>query len=187
MVHYNEYVAGWLDSSLGDFLAELPRPGENALYALLTCLDSSFDVASLLKRNASLRAAVSDVKTLKKGAIVPVKLLHKASLRKQLFIGFDEIWFFPTDKIEPKPESTSIVGPQRIEQETLDQLGPWMEANDCSLALGDGCGLNIIVKASGLAQYTLAHSLSQPEPTFQMSELWVQDEEKNVPIEEHQP
>lgn len=181
LVHYNEYVAGWLDSSIGDFLAELPRNSESAAYALMTCLDSSFDVVSLLKKNSGLRAARNGIKTLKKGVIVPLKLLQKASLRDQLFAGFDEIWFFPTDKIEPKPESASIVGPNRINQTTLDKLGSWMGANGCSLALGDGVGLNIIVKAYGLVKYAIAQSLSQPEPTFQMSELWVQDEEKNLP------
>jgi hypothetical protein len=58
-----------------------------------------------------------------------------------------------------------------------------MGANGCSLALGDGGGLNIIVKAHGLMKYVIAHSLSQPEPTFQMSELWVQDEEKKSSTE----
>jgi len=181
MVHYNEYVAGWLDSSIGDFLAELPRSSGSAAYALITCLDSSFDPASLLKKNSSLRAAMNGVNMLKKGVIVPLKLLQRASLRDQLLVGFDEIWFFPTDRIEPKPESASIVGPNRIDQRTLDKLGSWMGANGCSLALGDGGGLNIIVKAHGLVKYVIAHSLSQPEPTFQMSELWVQDEEKKLP------
>src|SRR5436309_1476581 len=126
MVHYKEYVAGWLDSSIEDFLAELPRNSGHAAYVLITCLDSSFKVASLLKKNSSLRAVMNGVKTVKKGAIVPLKLLQKASLRDALFVGFDEIWFFSTDKIQPKPESASIVGPNRIDQGTLDKLGSWM-------------------------------------------------------------
>ncbi len=180
MVHYNEYVAGWLDGSIGDFLTELPRSSESVAYALITCLDSSFDPASLLRKNSSLRSAMNGVKTLKKSVIVPLKLLQRAGLRDQLFVGFDEVWFFPTDQIEPKPDSTSIVGPNRIDQRTLDKLGSWMGANACSLALGDGAGLNIIVKAHGLVKYVIGHSLSQPEPTFQMSKLWVEDEEKKL-------
>jgi hypothetical protein len=116
--------------------------------------------------------------TLKKGLLLPSKLLHKASLRSRLFVGFDEIWFFPTAKIEPKPESASIVGPHRIGQETLEKLGHWMGANGCSLALGDGVGLNVAVRAHGLMKYVIAHSLCQPAPTFQMKDFWVQDEEK---------
>jgi hypothetical protein len=104
-VRYKSYVADWLDSSIADFLPELPRESEKAAYVLMTCLDSSSDVASLLKKTTGLRAAVNGVKTVKKGAIVPLKLLHKARVRDRLFVGFDEIWFFPTDAIEPKPES----------------------------------------------------------------------------------
>jgi hypothetical protein len=178
MVHYNDYVAGWLESSIQDFLSVFPRNSESADYALITCLDSNTDIGSLLKKNAGLRVAMNGVATLKKGLLLPTKLLHNANLRTRLFVGFDEIWFFPRAKIEPKPESASIVGPHRIEQEILDKLGHWMGANGCSLALGDGAGLNIIVKAQGLMKHVIAHSLSQPEPTFQMSELWVQDEEK---------
>jgi hypothetical protein len=179
MVHLNGYVAGWLNSSIEEFLAVLPRSSENMAYALITCLDSNPDPAFLFKNNADLRAAMNGAITLKKGLLVPTKLLHKASLRAQLFVGFDEIWLLPTDAVKSKPPSAAIVGPNRIDQETLQELGHWMSANDCSLALGDGVGLNIIVKADGLAKHVIAHSLAQPEPTFQISDLWVQDEEKS--------
>jgi hypothetical protein len=178
VVHYNEYVAGWLDSSIRDFLSGFPRGSESAAYALITCLDSNRDPASLLEKDAGLQAAMPGVRPLDKGLLLPSKLLQKASLRSQLFFSFDEVWFFPTAKIEPKPQSASIVGPGRIEQETLEKLGHWMGANGCCLALGDGVGLNIIVKEHALMKYVIAYSLSQPEPTFQMSESWVQDEEK---------
>jgi len=178
VVHYNDYVAGWLDSSVRGFLSVFPRNSESAAYALITCLDSNTDIASLLKKNVGLRVAMNGVASLKKGLLLPTKLLHNASLRTRLFVGFDGIWFFPSAKIEPKPESVSIVGPHRIEQETIEKLGHWMGANGCTLALGDGAGLNIIVKAHGLMRYVITHSLTQPEPTFQMSELLVQDEEK---------
>ena len=70
-------------------------------------------------------------------------------MRDRLFFGFDEIWFFPSDRVAPKPESVWIVGPKRIDQTKLDRLGPWMSDTGCSLALGDGAGLNVIVKARG--------------------------------------
>jgi hypothetical protein len=176
LTHHKEYVAGWLDSSIEEFLDTFPRNSESAAYALITCLDSSPDPASLLQKNPTFRAALNGATTLKKGLLLPSKVLHKASLRSQLFVGFDEIWFFPTPEIEPKPESFSIVGPHRVDQEVLDNLGPWMEANGCSLALGDGEGLNLIVKAYGLAKFVIAQSLVQPEPSFKVNELWVQDE-----------
>jgi hypothetical protein len=49
------------------------------------------------------------------------------------------------------------------------------------LGLGDGAGPNVIVKAEGFAKHVIAHSLSQPEPSFRMNELYVEDEEKRLP------
>lgn len=177
MVRYREYVAGWLDSSIRDFLAALPRDRSGESYALITCLDSNSDPASLLKKSPDLRAALAGAKPLKKGLLLPSTDLQKASLRAELFCGFDEVWFFPSDNIEPKPESASIVGPYRIDQAKLDKLGRWMSDNACSLALGDGDGLNVLVRAEGVVKHFIAHSLCQPEPSAQMNELWVQDEE----------
>jgi hypothetical protein len=179
LVHYNEYVAGWLDSSIHDFLGAFPWNSESAAYALITCLDSHTEPASLLRRSAAFRALAAGSTPLQGGLLLPTKLLHKESLRSKLFVGFDEIWFFPTNKVEPKPLSASIVGPRRLDHEALTALGYWMGANGCSLALGDGAGLNVIVKAHGLTKYVIAHSMAQPEPTFQMSDLWVQDEDKS--------
>jgi hypothetical protein len=180
MVHSNGYVAGWLNTSIADFLSALPRNSDSAAYALITCLDSDPDPASILKNDPDLVAA-NGIHALKKGVVLPSKLLHKASLRSRLFVGFDEIWFFPTPEIQPKPPSASIVGPKRIDQQTLDLLAHWMDQNGCSLAVGDGGGLNVIVKAYGLVKYVIGQTLFQAGPTFQMSDLWVQDEEKKSP------
>src|SRR5206468_3501502 len=108
---------------------------------------------------------------------VPSQLLRNAHILDQLFVGFDEIWFLRGDKIEPKPDAW-IVGPSRIDQTKLDKLGSWMTGNECSLGLGDGDGLNIIVRARGQVRDLIAHSMSQPQPTPQMNKLWVEDEVK---------
>lgn len=181
MICSNGYVAGWLESSVQDFLGDLPRSTDSAVYALITCLDSNISPASILDSNSELRSELNGFAILKKGILVPSKLLRKASLRSRLFVGFDEVWFFPTAEIEPKPASASIVGPNRIRQDALDVLGPWMDANGCSLALGDGGGLNVLVRASGLVKHVVGHSLVQPEPTIQANPLWVRDEEKHTP------
>jgi hypothetical protein len=47
-----------------------------------------------------------------------------------------------------------------------------MLKNKCSLGLGDGVGLNLIVKASGLVRKIIAHSLLQPEPTLTNGTSW---------------
>ena len=53
-----------------------------------------------------------------------------------------------------------------MDQQRLDELGRWLSTNSCSLWLGDGEGLNFIVKAQGLAKYLLGHSIEQPESTM---------------------
>ena len=40
-VSYKDYVAGWLDSSIHDFLAALSLRTATTRYALITCLDSN--------------------------------------------------------------------------------------------------------------------------------------------------
>jgi hypothetical protein len=50
-----------------------------------------------------------------------------------------------------------------------------MAGNDCSFGLGDGDGLNLIVKAHGLVRYLIAQSMSQPEPNLQTNGFWKED------------
>jgi hypothetical protein len=164
MVYYQDYVAGWLDSSIHEVLATLPLSGTSMKYALITCIDSNLDPHSLLTASPELRSLATVARPMTRGLLLPTRLLLKADSSKQLFFGFDEVWFFPGDKVEPKPDSAWLVGPARMNQARLDELGAWMSRNACSLALGDGEGLNFIVKARGLVKHLLGHSLSQPQP-----------------------
>jgi hypothetical protein len=171
MLYYKNYVAGWLDSSISDFFATFSCNSKATAFALITCLDSDTRTRSLLRRRSDLQSGLVKVHPSMTGVIVPSTLTQEANRREQLFFGYDEVWFFSTKKIGLKPKTTSIVGPNRIDQARLDKLGPWMSDNGCSLALGDGDGLNFIVKAHGFIKYLLALSMSQPEPTFQLSEF----------------
>jgi hypothetical protein len=164
MVSFNDYVAGWLDSSVHDFFGGFPRHFENMKYALITCLDSELEPKSLLKKSPTLHSVASEAQPLGKGLLLPTRLLLQAESHIQLFFGFDEVWFFPSQRIKPKPPSAWLVGPGRIDQKKLDKVGAWMSENSCSLALGDGEGLNFILKARGLVKQLLGHSIDQPQP-----------------------
>jgi hypothetical protein len=165
MVTYKDYVAGWLDSSIRDFFKSLsPRPGAMR-FALVTCLDSNRRPTSLLKKSPELRPLAAEARPLGGGLLLPTKVLLEADHHQQLFFGFDEVWFFPDEINEPKPPSAWLVGPARIDQEKLDRLGTWMSDTACSLALGDGEGLNFIIKARGLVRHLLGHSIEQPPPS----------------------
>lgn len=165
MVNYKDFVAGWIDSSIHALFHELPRTGKSLQYTLITCIDSNRDPHSLLTRSPELRSILKKAQQVGTGVLVPTQLLLEVDSKTQIFFGFDEVWFFPNKQITPKPASSSLVGPGRIDKTKLKKLGPWMSENSCSLGLGDGEGLNFVVRARGLVRYLLGHSIEQERPT----------------------
>ncbi|HEX5443972.1 MAG TPA: hypothetical protein VFW87_09100 [Pirellulales bacterium] len=169
IVSCKEYVAGWFDSSIHDFLSDLPPQAAGTRYALITCLDSNRAPASLRANSPELQPLKDQTREFGSGLLVPTELLLEANSTQQIFFGFDELWLFPSEPSESKPDSAWLVGPARIGQSTLDQLSVWMSKNGCSLGLGDGEGLNTIVKARGLPRYLIGHSLEQPQSTLSVA------------------
>jgi hypothetical protein len=169
IVSYRDYVAGWLDSSLHDFLEVLSPNAASTKYALITCLDSNLNPASLREKSPELKSIAKKLQILGSGLLLPTDLLLEADSRKQIFFGFDEVWFFPSKNIRPKPDSVSLVGPGRLKQARFNKLGKWMSDNSCSMALGSGEGLNFAVRAHGRpVRLVLGYSIEQPEPSLAM-------------------
>jgi len=160
------YVAGWLDSSIHDFLRAFPPDAPEVKYALVTCLDSFPNVASLCDKSPHLKSIAKKMTVVGGGLLVKTKLLLDADSHEQIFFGFDELWFFPSMKVQPKPPSVTLVGPARLNQARLRKIGKWMAANSCSLALGGGEGLNFVVRlrAQRLVKFLLGYSIEQREP-----------------------
>ena len=165
MISERGYTAGWFDSSIHDFLDDLPRPFASIQVALITCLDSQSDLRRLFETSDHLRALAVEAEFLGEGLLVPTRRLLEVDRDGRIFFGFDEVWFFPQSPREPKPASACLVGPQRIGQESLRRVAPWMERNSCSLGLGDGTGLNVTAKVHGLARHLVAHSVAQSDPS----------------------
>jgi hypothetical protein len=178
MVAYKQYVAGWLNSSIHDFLEAIPLGSAKAQYALITCLDSNLDPSSLLSSAPGAEPLVAEAQSLGKGLLVSTRTLLEVQARTRIFFGFDEIFFFANRITEPKPNLAWLVGPARVDQQTMDSLGGWMLANDCTLALGDGEGLNVIVEALGLVRYVIGHSLGQLPPALALSNLEIEVEKE---------
>ena len=165
-VQYKDYVAGWLDSTISTFLESFQDvPGDMA-FALVTCLDSNLHPASLLKTSPELRSVARLATILNEAILLPTDVLLDANSKDPLFFGFDEVWFFPDESIGPKPDSAWLVGPNRMNQMKIRKLGQWMSENRCSVAMGDGGGLNVIVKTSGMARHLIGHSLAQPQASM---------------------
>ncbi len=163
MPNRDQYSAGWFDSSVQEFVKVLPRRARSARFALITALDSATDLRPLTDKGP-----LKNAQMVGNGIMMPTaSLIDNAS---SLFFGFDEIWFFPNERIPQKPEWLTIVGPKRIDGPLLSECVQWMSQNRCSLALGDGVGLNLIIKARGWMVSLLALSLQQrfPQPTIHM-------------------
>jgi hypothetical protein len=161
MVSYRDYTAGWLDSSIESFLSDLPATYDRLKFCLLTCIDSNTNPGSLLDRSPELAPLKPEARVVGQGLLVPTRRLLEADRARRIFFGFDEIWFFPGDAIEPKPGSAWLVGPSIVEGETFEALGDWLVRNSCSLGLGDGNGMNLVVKARGLVGNLIGQSLKQ--------------------------
>src|SRR5438270_9517958 len=100
IVSYKDYVAGWFDSSIHDFLEVLTPGASSTKYALITCLDSNLNPAALLHKSPELKSLASKVQILGKGLLMPTELLLETKSNNRIFFGFDEVWFFPTKSIQ---------------------------------------------------------------------------------------
>jgi hypothetical protein len=163
IVSYKGYVAGWLDSSIHDFLEVLPPSAASTKYALITCLDSNPKPASLRETSPELRSIAKKVDVMGTGLLLPTKLLLETDSSQRIFFGFDEVWFFATKGVQRTPPPGFLVGPARLTHARLEKVGKWMTDNACTLALGGGEGLNFVVRAHGLVRFLLGYSIEQPE------------------------
>jgi hypothetical protein len=156
MLRTEELCVGWMDSSVHHFLESIDPPPANMKYALITCLDSSFDVASMLATSAALQPLKRQAEVVGPSVLVSTRRLLSAERKEQIFHGFDEVWFFPSAEVKPKPKQVSLVGPSRLPQELPKALVRWMEEHGCSLGLGDGAGLNFVARLQGVAKFLVS-------------------------------
>lgn len=165
MPRQSQYVTGWIDTTIHDFLSEIDEVPSNMTYVLVTCLDSSFDIASLLSESRRLRGLREQCKPVGDGALLTTRRLLAAERLQRIFFGFDELWFLPDPQVDPKPPDLVITGPHRIDAQHLARLTEWMRANCCSLGLGDGTGMNFCARLRGVAR-NLVRAFSEAQRTM---------------------
>ena len=164
IVSNKDYVAGWLDSSIHEFLEILSPSAAETKYALITCLDSDLYPAALRGKSPELKSMAGKLDVLGDGLLLPTKLLLQTNSRRRIFFGFDEVCFFPEKPTRGKTAALSLVGPARLNQKRFNPLGKWMAETSCSLVLGGGEGLNFVVRAQGLARFLLGSTIERPDP-----------------------
>jgi hypothetical protein len=161
IVSTKQYVAGWLDTSIHE-LFEVFSATRETRFALITRVDSHPRPAELLRSSPELKSLARSGRVLGDAILTPTSRLLKRGDRRRLFFGFDEVWLFPDEDVEPKPAGCALVGPARVDRRSLRKLSRWMSENSCALGLGDGVGLNFVVPAQGIAKFLLGTSIDQP-------------------------
>ena len=152
------YTIGWVDSTTHEFLLglELPLPAAMS-YVLITCLDSCFDMPVVVERSREIRSAGLVGKIVGNGFLVKTRELLFRERKHPIFFGFDEVFFFPSVPRKSKPDALTLVGPEKLSQPLPAKWVDWLRRTGCSLALGDGTGLNFIAKLEGIAKYLVPH------------------------------
>lgn len=153
MTKQANYLAGWIDTTIHDFLIDLDGPTSSLGYALITCLDSDCNIPSLMQTSKHLRKLKGKVQLVGQGLLLTTRQLLTAERHNRLFFGFDEVWFFPTSDIAPKPASFVITGPDPITSPEVARFDEWLHSNHCSLGIGDGVGMNFCLRVRGMARY----------------------------------
>jgi len=152
MSGHNEYLAGWVDITIHEFLGEIGRPSPVMAYTLVTHLDSNPDVFSVTERFPELGKLRALDRPIGSAALLDTRELLAAIRQKRIFFGFDEVWFFPGKDITPIPDDFSIVRPGPIDIRRSSNHLAWLTSNRCYLGLGDGEGMNYCLKVRGVAK-----------------------------------
>ncbi|HEX7377140.1 MAG TPA: hypothetical protein VF278_08505 [Pirellulales bacterium] len=152
----SQYTVGWIGTTVHEFLSEIGSAPLIA-YSLVTCLDSSYDLAPIVERNPTLRDLHhrGELTLLGNGFFLKTRRLMAIDRSSRLFFGFDELWLCSKAPARAKPENLFITGPDRISDQALAPLSDWMHLNHCSLGLGDGTGMNFCAKLTGIAKYVV--------------------------------
>ncbi len=135
---------GWLQDGIWDLAKSNWEVFQKLPYCLVTCVDSSPDVAFMARAEGIIEKETS-CSALGKGLLIRDARVLEVCRSYNLFNGFDEIWLYEDCPTIGKPQSFSIVSPLDLNEDPLPQgLLEWFTASACILGLGDGFGMNYI-------------------------------------------
>jgi hypothetical protein len=158
MANNQDYTAGRVDSSIHEFLLAMEAAAPPSMeYALITCLDSCLDLPLLVKESREIQSAQLSGKLVGRGWLLKTNELLASERKQPIFFGFDEVFFFASPPRKSKPDAIVLVGPEKISQPIPAERLAWFRRNRCSLALGDGTGLNFVAKLQGIARFLVPY------------------------------
>lgn len=110
--------------------------------ALIRSLDSTRDPSGILE---VLRRHGSEALLGSGSVVLSPDQLRKATANG-VFVGFDEIWFSKASQFERIPPLEVFLTSDglNMDEGLPEGMNALMEDLDCILAMGDGCGLNLI-------------------------------------------
>jgi hypothetical protein len=160
-------MTAWIDTGIHDFLSVMGQPPSSMAYALITCLDSNFDVKSAVGSGTHLDNVRARARFVGKALLLRTTELLDAERLGRMFFGFDEVWFFAKPVTHTKPSGLVIVGPNRMTGELLSRHRHWLDATGCILGLGDGTGMNLCYRVRG-ARRSIAAVREEPDNTVML-------------------
>lgn len=183
------HISGWVNTSIHNFLLDITKISPGMSYTIISCLDSCSEVSLMVKKSKHLQSAIMNYFSIGNSLLVKTKDLVNSEHENQIFFGFDEIRFISQksflDKIIFKSSENgmdinhdlsqlqnlhtnaetplTLVSPNQMESTSIQKLINLMQHYDLSCILGDGVGMNYLLKKSQrtLMEYLLkAHNQS---------------------------
>jgi hypothetical protein len=164
---------GWLGlrASIGIIVEDKPNLIEQFPWCLITCVDSSRDMQKLRTSQRIVQDFGDECFFLGQGLQVPGRRVQALAQDYNLFNGFDNVWCFCKEPLILPERELHLDGPMRAEGKLVEdannldelrefielfkrdnpKLKEWMQASECALGLGDGCGLTYATFHKGLA------------------------------------
>jgi hypothetical protein len=117
-------------------------------WCLVTCIDCSKDVKSMLKKIIEVDEFCS---FLGSGLIVGNERILAEEYN--IFYGFDEIWLFKTQPVLEKPAEISILSTLGYwKGDPSKELLEWFNESGCVLGLGDGVGMHYLTTSKEIVE-----------------------------------
>lgn len=154
MSDVQDLFVGHVDSAgIPTVLESLVELDLSFAYAMVTVIDSDPRVARLPSIATLLRAQRKGVSILDRSIVVPRLTLLELVREWDLFNGFDEVWFFESVPLLPRPADVVITADVSMKTRDLGHVAAWMEASGARLGLGDGEGVNYATIDPDIAEH----------------------------------
>lgn len=137
----------WLQDSIYDLTESHWEVFDRLPYALITRIDSSKDMASLLVTETIVHSEDA-CSLLGRSLLIGDAHLVDIARKYGLFSHYDEIWLFRERPTIDIPEGVGLGPPvEPCTEEPSQQLVDWFNATGCVLGLSDGTGMNYITNS----------------------------------------